>query len=93
MGVILAGLEVGAKVTHAHKSGGHFCMWLASSEKLQESGSSSPIEGSMSGEEDANPSRDKGDQPEDGEEDTATLMHKLLAALGKARNSSKVKHL
>ena len=32
-------------------------------------------------EEDANPSRNKGDSPEDGEEDAATLMHKLLAAL------------
>ena len=36
------------------KSGRHFCTWLASSEKLQQSGSSSPIEGSMSGEKDAN---------------------------------------
>jgi hypothetical protein len=46
----------------------------------------------MSGEEDANPSRDKGDPPEDGEEDTATLMRKHLAALEKAGNSSKGKH-
>ena len=47
----------------------------------------------MSGKEDANHSRDKGDPPEEGKEDAATLMHKLLAALEKARNSSKGKHL
>ena len=47
----------------------------------------------MSGEEDAHPSRAKGDPPEDGEEDATTLMRNLLAALDKAENSSKGKHL
>ena len=80
------------------KSGRHFCTWLA---RRNCNRAAVPVRSrAVCPEKKTQTSRDKGDPPEDGEEDVedgeedaATLMHKLLAALKKARNSSNGKHL